>query len=573
MADTRARTERQALVNLRPYQEEARISIYNAWAMGNLNALCVASTGSGKTEIGLATMDNAAGRERVLWVAHREELIFQPYERAVAHWLGLGRPGIVMADRNECAADFIIATIQTLTSNGRLDEILSHGSITHLVTDEAHHSAADSYRTLYARLRADNPRMYHLGLTATPKRTDTDNLPFDVVAYRITLKSLIKQGYLVPFKAIGVSLPVSLAGVKESADGWQDEAAGEILSAANAEEIVVETWAKQAAGRPTIAFTASVSQAYSLAQRFREGGFSFEAIDGNTPKEKRRDVLYRFKHGNLQGVINCAVLTEGFDAPEASCLVQVRPTKSDLVYVQMAGRVLRTAPGKDDALILDFVPAAARDMVMAGDLLGKPREQRKAEQKLRDDGIIGAFGIDREGNGIDGDPDDVLLQVLDYLSASQLSWYLEGNLATATVAEKSALAIVLPDEAALVRLEKANALKEAGKWSSAWDGEYARVLRAASFSLMHIADHVVEKLGEFESWDDASAAADDWVDAHGVNVLSRRAAAWRKEAASEKQEALLKRISVWEHLPHHDKGTAAKALTHYFTAQTLHKQS
>ena len=115
---------------------------------------------------------------------------------------------------------------------------------------------------------------------------------------------------------------------------------------------------------------------------------------------------------------------------------------------QMAGRVLRTWPGKNAALIFDFVPHDARDMRLSGDLLeGKPREQRKKEQKAAEEGaILDVFGIDREGRGIDGDPDEVIMRVLDYFSASHLAWTTDGMIATTSVSADYTLAILLPEE-------------------------------------------------------------------------------------------------------------------------------
>lgn len=560
------------MITLRPYQQQARDAAINAWNDGKLNVLIPSPTGSGKTEIGLAVLAKEVGlhkRDRALWIAHRRELIFQPRDRAIAHWETLPRPGVVMAGDNECAARFVIATVQTLAAKGRLEAILEHGPITHLVTDEAHHSVSKTYVDIYKVLRYANPDLRHLGLTATPKRTDGDGLSavFDAVPYRIKLKDLIRRGHLAPFVTFGCSLPVSFDEVKSNRDGWSNDEAGDILSARNVEEIVISKWKEHAVDRPTIAFTASVAQAHSLAQHFREAGFSFEALDGTTKKRIRADILARFKAGELQGVVNCAVLTEGFDAPHASCLLQVRPTKSDLVYMQMAGRVLRIAPGKENALILDFCPADARDMVMGGDLLGKPRKQRKAEEKAEQQGIIGACGINRDGEGIDGDPDKVIMQMLDYMSMSSLSWYVEGLLASASIGEKRSLAVVLADD---VRKAKADELKAAGQWNEAWDRVYDEV---SKFHLVLIESYKAHLLGAFESWEDASCAADEWVEENGTTgTLAKKSARWRGLDATDKQKALLVKFKVWDTLKRQDRGTAAKAITHFFASRALHKK-
>jgi len=558
------------VIELRDYQREAVEGVLREWEGGKRNTLLAMSTGSGKTECFLAVLDQDLGDGRALVIAHRQELIYQPRDRIIAHWPSLGRPGVVMANSDEYRARVVIATIQTLSNSERLERILSAGTVTHLVTDEAHHSTADTYRVLYETMREHNPEIRHVGTTATPRRTDGDPLAeiYDSVAYRFGIKTAIKKKALVPFTAVGVQLPVSFADVREVGDGWDNEEVGEVLKARNAEEIVIETWEKYAKDRPTLAFTASVAQAHSLAARFQEYGYKFVAIDGTTKDIVRKATLRDFKAGVIQGVVNCAVLTEGFDAPHASCLVQVKPTRSDLVYVQMAGRVLRRAPGKNDSLILDFVPEDVREMRLAGDLLGVPKEQRKVEEKATDKGIVlGCFGINSEGDGIDGDPDQVIMTVLDYLAGSSLSWTFDGDVASATVAAKESLAILMPNRLAMDRMEKAEGLKRAGEWDPAWDREFLRVKDAASYKLYSIAGYETNALGAFGSWDEACDAADDYFVQNGDVRLAKKRWDWRKKEASEKQIALLRKFGLWKEGM--TRGQAAQAITHHFARRSL----
>lgn len=570
------------MIRLRDYQIKARDRVIEEWDKGNLNTLVASSTGSGKTEVGLSVLAEDLGNGRCIWISHRRELIFQPRSRVLDHWPMLGRPGVVMANQDEFQAQFIVATIQTL-KGGRLDRVLSAGTITHLVTDEAHHSTAATYQALYECLREHNPDLRHLGLTATPRRTDGTGLTmvYDSVAYRIGIKRLIASGHLCPFTAIGFALPVSLAGVRETRDGWDQEETGRILAAENAEELIIAKWREHAETRPTIAFTSSVAQAYSLAMAFREAGYDFQAIDATTKKAHRDDLLRRFKAGDVQGIVNVGILTEGFDAPHASCLVNAAPTRSDLVYVQRAGRILRICEGKQDALILDFAPQDARDMRLAGDLLGKPKEQRDREEKAQKEGIIGAFGISSEGNGIDGDPDEIILKILDYLSGSPLSWYFQGRIATATLGKGTALAVALPDEECVQRLAKANGLRGAGQWKDAWNVRYQRVKLGASYRLFldekpeDLNTYRTQLLGHYSTWENVNFAAEDVLSDRGLNTLSRRDAAWRRKEATEGQQRLLRKLAVWDALAAKGKvsrGIAGKAITHALTTGRLRRK-
>jgi len=439
-----------------------------------------------------------------------------------------------------------------------------------VVAHNCHHSTAPTYLDVYDRLRAHNPEIKHLGVTATPRRTDGDGLSkvYDSVAYRMGIKQSIKSGALCPFVALGFRLPVNIGNVRRVGQGWDDEALGDVLKAHNAEDLIIAKWEEHTLNKPTICFTASVAQAHSLAQRFREAGYAFEAADGTTPKAERQAILKRFKKGTTTGVVNCALWTEGFDAPQIECLVQVRPTKSDLVYMQMMGRALRVFPGKQVATILDFVPDGDRDIRQARDMLGKPKEQREAEKAAADDGVIlGAFGINSKGEGVDGDPDEIVVEVLDYLTSSRLAWTFDGLVASATVGDKATLAITMPDDTAASRVEKADELKAEGRWDARYNAEYKRLVGLTRFNLYRIHRNYAEKLSAHDTWEDASEAAEDFCLSHQIDILGKKSSKWRKQPASEKQRALCKRKDIWE--PGMSKGKAAQAITHFFARKAL----
>ena len=343
------------MITLREYQEKARDAVLAEWDAGTKATLVAAATGTGKTEMFLSIL--AAEQERgklgrAIIIAHRQELIYQPVERIMQNWPELAPAGIVMAGQNEVGARVIVATVQTLASNGRIDQILKAGPVSHLVTDEAHHATSPTFLEVIKRLREANPALRILGVTATPRRTDGEGLKkvFESVAYRISIRDAIKLGALVPFTAVAIELPVSLADVPEAGDGWDDEATGTVLSATNAQEIIIDSWKKYADNRQTIAFTASVAQAHSLARAFNEAGVPAAAADGTTHTDIRREILSGFKRGEYKILVNCFLFVEGVDLPETACILQIKPTKSDLTYVQMAGRGLRLAPGKTDCI-------------------------------------------------------------------------------------------------------------------------------------------------------------------------------------------------------------------------------
>lgn len=574
------------MFQLRPYQTDATAAVRGEWAKGVRDTLLVMSTGLGKTETFLAIL--AEERKvtpgfRALIVAHREELISQPAERVAANWLeSLPIPGIVMADQSDEAAEIVVATVQTLAGRRndadgpihmkRLKRVLRHGNFTHLVIDEAHHAVAPTYRRVIRFLKLVNPDLRHLGVTATPKRTDEDGLKrvYQTVAFRMGLRDAIETvKSLVPFVGMGFSLPVSLKGVKTIAGDYAEGQLDKLLAVDNVEQVIIAKWkefAKLPDGtyRPTMAFCAGVQQAASLAEAFRRAGVAAGFASGETPRKERGKILSDFKTGKLQLLANCALWTEGMDAPSISCVIMARPTKSDLVYIQAVGRGLRLHPSKHDCLIMDFAPMDGRDLVMSGDLLGAPKEQRKAESEAAEDGVIlDVFGIFSKKSGIDADPDHVHVAVLDYFSRhTPLQWTHDGRVASASVAEKLALAVVFPQEE---RVAVADALRENGAWKAAFEDAYRRISSYQVFAV----NGGLDLIGVFADWEDALGAAEKFADKHMDATLAKKSAQWRNHPASDKQIAFARQLGTFK--PGMTKGQVGQAITHGLTLQKLRK--
>jgi len=372
---------------LRSYQAAARNAILADWKAGNSSILVQMAVGCGKTDLAWAVMDTELKADalltRGLWIAHRHELIHQPVDRAKEHWPALlHRVGRVMGIDSRDDAQFVVATIQTLAQENRLARVQKHGAFTHLIIDEAHHASADTYLTLIKRLMEANPDLRVVGLTATPRggagKHGLGNV-FDKVSFRFSTLDAIQSGVLCPFSVLGVDLPVSFKDVPIVAGDFAEEAAGNVLSAKNSLDLIVETWKGRAAGRPTLAYTPSVYMVGLLAKWFRDVGVSAASVHGGTPKDERRHIIEEYVAGKIQVIANCQIFTEGFNAPKTSCILMCRPTRSDSLYLQIVGRGLRTSISKVDSLIVDFAPADARDLVQGGDVLEVPELKEKAE--------------------------------------------------------------------------------------------------------------------------------------------------------------------------------------------------
>jgi hypothetical protein len=152
-----------------------------------------------------------------------------------------------------------------------------------------------------------------------------------------------------------------LSHVRKTADDFDMGQVEAIMNKRVINQRVVEEWKDKASDRKTVVFCSTISHAEDVHQAFVDEGILAEIVTGDTPKEERRQILEDLEHGEVQVVVNVAVLTEGFDAPPVSCIVLMRPCSYKSTMVQMIGRGLRTIdpeiyPGivKKDCVVLDF---------------------------------------------------------------------------------------------------------------------------------------------------------------------------------------------------------------------------
>lgn len=369
-------------MNLRPYQSAA-IEAFRA--SGHRRGLVVLPTGCGKTIMGLHLAKRSSN---TLWLAHREELL-QQARRAARVVMPGTMTGIVKAQRDGWRYPVVFASVQTATRPRRLEKLASRDWDL-VVVDEAHHAPADSYKRILDAVGAmsdDGPLV--LGLTATPERADNVAIGnvFESIVYQYHLKQAVDDGYLVPPRFERRRIDVDLDKVKtvrgDYAQGQLDEAtlSGGIVKAVS--RAVTEV----ASGRQTIVFAISVRQAEMIAEQIPGA----EAVSGETTESKRRRVLEDFDAGKIPCVVNCMVLTEGFDSPRCDCIVMARPTQSKSLYIQCVGRGLRIFPGKEDCLIVDMVGVSKKhSMVQAPVIFGLETEDGE-----------GGGSATREGAGVD----------------------------------------------------------------------------------------------------------------------------------------------------------------------------
>jgi superfamily II DNA or RNA helicase len=330
----------------RPYQSEAAIAILAAWKKGE-HCIAVVATGGGKTLIAAGTsayvQKNGAGR--ILFLANRNELCTQPMA-AFRDQLGYV-PALEKADSfAPLDAQVVVGSVQTLSRKKRLER-WPRDHFSYIFADECHMSVAASWRRIFEHFTSAK----RCGITATPFRSDGKKLSdiFQVEAYRKDLFALVDDGYLVdPDHVDRLETAISLADVrvKHSTEGIDYDA----QDAADAiapyfREIAKELKAKHAQ-RHILAFLPLVASSQKFVEACRAEGIDAVHIDGEDPERDQK--LELFKQGKIGLLSNASLLHTGVDMPVCDATLNLRPTKSKVLYQQIIGRSTRTVPGLID---------------------------------------------------------------------------------------------------------------------------------------------------------------------------------------------------------------------------------
>lgn len=352
---------------LRDYQRECISAVWQAWPSeyneGTLRPAVVMPTGSGKT-----VMFSALARdflevygERVLVLVHRDELADQAIAkiRATAPTLTVGK---VKAADNEVSADVVVASVQTLSRDNRLRQLVdahldpARPRLGLIITDECHHAAAEAYQKIYRQFSY----MRQAGFTATMARGDGVGLGdvWEEVVYQRTVLEMVADGYLTDVRGRTIDLDgLDLSAVKRSGGDYSAASLGEAMLGADGPRLIARAMYEHARDRRSVVFTPTVAMAEATAKELDAIGVPAGVVSGATPREERQRIYKAAADGRLRALVNCMVLTEGFDLPAMDCCVIARPTQSAPLFVQMVGRVLRPWPGKTDALVLDVAGA------------------------------------------------------------------------------------------------------------------------------------------------------------------------------------------------------------------------
>ena len=343
-------------LKLRPYQLDVINQCRQKLAAGVSKICLVAPTGSGKTVIAAEIIRSAVAKgKRVLVLAHTREIIKQTSVKLNAACID---HGIIMAtDTVRPYEPVQVASVQTYWSRVMRTKRMDPPHADLVIVDECHHVRARTWRKIIDSF----PGVPLIGLTATPCRSDGRGLgsSFNVLVECPQVAELIKLDFLVGTRTYAPA-EIDLRGVCTQTG---DYVVSDLAARVDTDPLVgdiISHWLKHAAGLKTIVFAVNVAHSRHIASEFVKAGVKAEHLDGNTPKSVRDAILGRLAAGDTKVVVNCKVLTEGFDLPDVGCLVLARPTRQQGLYRQMVGRGLRPAEGKSHLVVLDHSGAIYR---------------------------------------------------------------------------------------------------------------------------------------------------------------------------------------------------------------------
>ncbi len=339
------------MIKLRDYQVKAKNELYKAIKEGEKRILWCLPTGAGKSTLGASVCkDIVSKNKRVLFFVHSKELVNQ-FSKRLSDQFGL-HSGIIMSgvDPNY-QIPIQVASVQTLVRRDppKADVVF---------IDESHRAKANSYQ----KIIESYPDAIIIGLTATPYRMDGKPLGeiFTKLVHPIKINMLIGLGHLVGTKCYGPTKDVDLVGIKITAGDYDRKQLSDRFSDNAVTRGVVDNYLKNAKGKKAICFNINVDHSKEMNEMFIRNGITSAHIDGTTPKAERDQIVKDFANGKYNILNNIGVFTEGFDVPDTECVILNRATKSEGLYVQMAGRGLRPAEGKDKCIILDHGSNVAR---------------------------------------------------------------------------------------------------------------------------------------------------------------------------------------------------------------------
>lgn len=356
------------MIQLRPFQQQAKSEVLQAWQAGARNVLMVIPTGGGKTVVFSNILAEHPGP--CVAIAHRKEIVTQISlalaRNGVRHRVigpqsvAKACTGIHLAELKRNYIDptnrVAVAGVDTLI---RMERTAWHNSVGLVVQDEAHHLLK---KNKWGAAQEMFPNARGLGVTATPVRADGRGLGrhadglMDHMVVGPNMRELIDMGYLTEYRIFAPPSDIDLSGVPVSAGG--DFSQPKLASAVHKSHIVgdvVQHYLRIAPGKLGVTFAVDVEAAGEIARAFKAANVPAEVVSATTPDMLRSSILRRFRAGEIKQLVNVDLFGEGFDLPAIEVVSMARPTQSYALFAQQFGRALRPMEGKSHALIIDHV--------------------------------------------------------------------------------------------------------------------------------------------------------------------------------------------------------------------------
>lgn len=343
------------------------VNLKNIIESGEDRALLISATGTGKTYASAFAM-RELGYKRVLFLVHRGQLARQTkksYQKIFGKNISMG---LVGAGCSEYEADYVFATVQTLSRDEHLHKY-SPEAFECIILDEAHHSSADTYQKIMNYFK---PKLW-LGMTATPDKRDDDIAGRNIyeifnyqIAYEIRLQQAMEENMLCPFHYFGIS-DVSMVNDKRlKARKLEDIDFNQLTGDERVRHIIeqAEYYGYSGDRVKGLIFCSRIDESEELSQKFNAVGFRTIALNGSASDEERTKAFERLAMDEediteemqpLDYIFSVEILNEGVDIVEVNQVIMLRPTESPIVFIQQLGRGLRKAKGKEYVVVLDFI--------------------------------------------------------------------------------------------------------------------------------------------------------------------------------------------------------------------------
>lgn len=389
-------TKVHILYEPRGAQIEALCALEDTRAEGAKRALISAATGVGKTY--LAAFDSKE-YERVLFVAHREEILNQA---AISFKNVRNSDDYGFFNGNDKCTDkaVIFASVSTL---GRLEylneQYFAPDYFSYLVIDEFHHAVNDQYKRIVEYFKPQ----FLLGLTATPERMDGRNI-FEIcdynVPYEISLKEAINKGMLVPFHYYGIYDDTDYAGLHIVRGKYDEKELNErYIGNVHRHDLIYKYYSKYSSKR-ALGFCCSRAHAEEMAREFCKRGVPSVAVYSNAIgefSEERSTAIEKLKKGEIKVIFSVDMFNEGVDITSVDMVLFLRPTESPIVFLQQLGRGLRKSKGKEYLNVLDFIgnyeKAGRVRFLLTGKTLSEKEQYNPADRSSFPDDCLIDFDV------------------------------------------------------------------------------------------------------------------------------------------------------------------------------------